>query len=93
MTKRIASQPWPAEPWAVQIVGTQPRIFDAKGNDITNNPATIERAIACVNGFAGVWLVADHVKEASDHIRRAEAARKAAWDRAEYLAQASGVAA
>jgi hypothetical protein len=85
MTKRIPNQPWPQEPWAVKTVGTQPRIFDAKGNDITTSDAARERMIACVNGFAGVWLVETNVQEATDHLRRSEAARKAASDRVGYL--------
>lgn len=95
MASLIKSQPWPPEPWFMQIVGTQPRMFDAKGRDITNDPRAHERMIACVNGFKGVWLAESFVEEATATARRAEALRKEAWHRAETLEAAlvGGVAA
>lgn len=81
--RHIPTQHWPKEPWEFRVVGTQPRLFDAKGKDITNNPAAHERLIGCVNGFQGVWLVAHHVEEAAKKADRLEQLRKDALARAE----------
>lgn len=72
-------QPWPKEPWTWQVVGTQPRLFDAKGNDITNSPEAQKRILDSVNSLSGIWFPANAIPAMNDRINRLEKLRAEAW--------------
>lgn len=78
-------QSWPKEPWSWQVVGTQPRLFDAKGNDITNDPDAQKRILDAVNSLSGIWFPGNAIPSMNERIERLERLRAEAWARAESL--------
>lgn len=86
---RSNPQWWPKEPWTVEVIGTQPRIFDAKGRDITNHPAVLERTVQCVNACKGIWYPENHIPASKGRIDNLERLRKSAWARVQELEQAA----
>lgn len=85
MTALIKNQPWPPEPWSFQIIGTQWRLFDAKGRDITTDQSARDRMLLCVNGFKGIWLAGDFVDEAKRIYTDAQEDRRKAWEKIDRL--------
>lgn len=72
-------QPWPKEPWEWRTVGTQQRLFDAKGNDITTNDEARKRLISCVSALKGIWFPEAAIPAMDDRINRLEKLRSEAW--------------
>ena len=75
----------PRTPYSIGVIGSVPRILDARGNDVLNEDGGMERLVECANALRKVHFPAAHVEATDEYVKRLEELRTAAWNRAESL--------
>lgn len=70
---------------SVQVIGTIPRLVDAKGNDIMRAEGGPERLVECWNALRKIAFPEAHVTATDEYCERLEGLRKEAWARVREL--------
>lgn len=72
--------PHPKGPFSIGVIGTVPRILDAKGRDVMTLPGGMDRLVECANAIRhDVWFPGNHVAALERDVVRIEQLRKEAW--------------